>query len=51
MKIIGSHLGFDVTAMDNQKMDNFLVQEHTTACKANDHDAIIGTDYLRKLNV
>ncbi len=51
MKAIASRLGFDISTMDNQKTDNFLVKEHQDACKVNDRDAIIGTDYLRKLNV
>jgi len=51
MKVIASRLGYDISTMDNQKMENFLVTEHQNACRANDRDAIIGTDYLRKLNV
>lgn len=51
MTAISSHLAYDVSQMDNQKMENFLVLEHQNACKANDHEKIIGTDYLRKLNV
>jgi hypothetical protein len=51
MKAIASRLGLDISTMDNQKVENFLVLEHEKACKANDRDAIIGTDYLRKLNV
>jgi hypothetical protein len=51
MKAIASRLGFDISTMDNQKMENYLVIKHQEACSANDRDAIIGTDYLRKLNV
>jgi hypothetical protein len=51
MKVIASRLAYDISTMDNQKMENYLVQENQKACKANDHDAIIGSDYLRKLNV
>jgi hypothetical protein len=49
MKAIASRLAYDISTMDNQKMENFLVLENQKACKAN--DAIIGSDYLRKLNV
>lgn len=51
MKSIASRLGYDLIKMDNQKIENFLVLEHQNVCKINDRDAIIGTDYLRKLNV
>jgi hypothetical protein len=51
MKAIATRLGHDISTMDNQKTDNFLVQEHQKACKIKDRDAIIGCDYLRKFNV
>jgi hypothetical protein len=51
MTVIASRLGYDITVMDNQKLENYLVQKHQEACAATDRDAIIGTDYLRKLNV
>ena len=51
MKAIASRLGFDLTMMDNQKVDSFLVTEHLKSTKVGDRDAIIGTDYLRLLNV
>lgn len=51
MKSIASRLGFDISTMDNQNLENFLVVEHQNACKKNDRDAIIGTDYLRKFYV
>lgn len=51
MKAIASRLGYDLLMMDNQKAENFLVQEHQAASKNGDRDVIIGTDYLRLLNV
>ncbi|CAF1411589.1 unnamed protein product [Rotaria sp. Silwood1] len=50
MKSIASHLGYDISIMDNQKLENFLVVEHQNACKRNDRDAIIGCDYLQKIH-
>jgi hypothetical protein len=51
MKSIAARLGMDISTMDNQKIENFLVQAHANACITNDRDAIIGCDYLRKFNV
>ena len=51
MIVIASRLGFDISTMDIQKAENYLVTRHQEACAGNDRDAIIGTDYLRKLNV
>ncbi len=51
MKAISNSLALDISGMDNQTLEHLLVNEHTNACKTNDRDAIIGTDYLRKLNV
>ena len=51
MKSIAARLGMDISTMDNQKIDNFLVQAHQNACKINDRDAIIGCHYLRMFNV
>ncbi|CAF1045185.1 unnamed protein product [Rotaria sordida] len=48
MKSIASRLAYDISTMDNQKLENFLVTEHQNACKRNDRDAIIGCDYLLK---
>ncbi|CAF0876492.1 unnamed protein product [Adineta steineri] len=50
MKTIANRLALDISAMDNQKLENELVQRHKDACKTNDHDAVVGTDYLRKFN-
>ena len=48
---IAVRLGIDVTSTDPGQLDNHLVLLHQKACKANDHDTAVGTDYLRKLNV
>ncbi|CAF2758274.1 unnamed protein product [Rotaria sp. Silwood2] len=48
MKSIASRLAYDISIMDNQRLENFLIVEHQNACKRNDRDAIIGCDYLLK---
>ncbi|CAF3376015.1 unnamed protein product [Rotaria socialis] len=50
MKAIASRLGYDISMMDNQKLETFLAVEHDNACKKNDRDAIIGCDYLKKFH-
>ncbi|UJR31193.1 hypothetical protein I4U23_018699 [Adineta vaga] len=50
MKSIAHRLALDISAMTNEKLENFLVIAYTNACKTNDRDGIIGCDYLRKLN-
>ena len=51
MRSIAARLGFDIMAIDTDKLENFLVTEYQKACVKSDRDATIGTDYLRKLNV
>ncbi len=51
MKAISNRLALDISGMDNQTLENYLVTEHNKAFKTNDRDAIIGVDYLRKFNV
>lgn len=51
MKSIASRLAFDISVMDNQKLQNFLALEHQEACRKNDRDVIIGCDYLQKFLV
>jgi hypothetical protein len=51
MKAIATQLALDISTMDCQKLESFTVIEHQKACVANDRDAIIGCDYLRKFNV
>ena len=51
MNIIANRLGFDISAMDNQKLDDSLIKRYQNACKTNDWDMIIGCDYLIKFNV
>lgn len=51
MYSIASRLGYDINGKDNQQLDNFLGDQNRIASKNNDHDVIIGTDYLITLNV
>lgn len=51
MKAIAGRLGLDLSMMDYQRIEQFLVIKNQQASTAGDRDVVIGTDYLLLLNV
>ena len=51
MKAIAGHLGYNLSMMDYQKIQQFLTTTNQQASKTSDRDVVIGTDYLQLLTV